>query len=49
MRYSFVNLAEVSGGGGTIAWVDEGKALMVGSISAGADPGLACCGRGGRR
>jgi len=47
VRYPFVDLAEVSGGGGTIAWVDEGNALMVGPISAGADPGPACYGRGG--
>lgn len=47
VRYPFVDLAEISGGGGTIAWVDQGKALMVGSVSAGADPGPACYGKGG--
>lgn len=47
VRYPFVDLAEVSCGGGTIAWIDEADALMVGPVSAGADPGPACYGRGG--
>ncbi len=47
VRYPFVDLAEISGGGGTIAWVDQGNALMVGPISAGADPGPACYRKGG--
>ncbi len=34
-------------GGGSIAWVDEGRKLRVGPQSAGADPGPACYGRGG--
>ena len=38
----------VSAGGGSIATVDEGGALKVGPRSAGADPGPACYGRGGR-
>lgn len=48
VRYPFIDLAECSAGGGTIAWVDEGKALHVGPVSAGARPGPACYGRGGR-
>ena len=48
VRFPYIDLAEVSAGGGTIAWVDEGGALRVGPISAGADPGPACYGRGGR-
>jgi N-methylhydantoinase A len=48
VRYPFIDLAEISGGGGTIAWVDKGNALMVGPVSAGADPGPACYGKGGR-
>ncbi|MFN2528298.1 MAG: hydantoinase/oxoprolinase family protein [Candidatus Baltobacteraceae bacterium] len=44
VRFPFVDLAEVSAGGGTIAWVDDGGALRVGPISAGADPGPACYG-----
>ncbi len=49
VRFPFIDLAEVSAGGGTIAWVDEGGALRVGPLSAGADPGPACYGKGGRR
>jgi N-methylhydantoinase A len=47
VRYPYIDLAEVSAGGGTIAWVDAGGALRVGPMSAGADPGPACYGRGG--
>ncbi len=47
VRFPFVDLAEVSAGGGTIIWRDEVGALRVGPISAGADPGPACYGRGG--
>ncbi len=38
----------VGAGGGSIAWRDSGGALRVGPRSAGADPGPACYGRGGR-
>lgn len=48
VRSPFIDLAEVSAGGGTIAWV-EGTALRCGPLSAGADPGPACYGRGGDR
>lgn len=47
VRCPFVDLAEVSGGGGTIARIDEAGVLMVGPLSAGADPGPACYGKGG--
>jgi N-methylhydantoinase A len=49
IRFPFVDLAEVSAGGGSIIWRDEAGALRVGPISAGADPGPACYGRGGVR
>ncbi len=49
VRHPFIDLAECSAGGGTIAWVDEGKALQVGPISAGAEPGPACYGKGGKQ
>jgi len=39
----------VGAGGGSIAWRDPGGALRVGPQSAGADPGPACYGRGGRQ
>jgi N-methylhydantoinase A len=38
----------IGAGGGSIAWLDPGGALRVGPESAGADPGPACYGRGGR-
>ena len=46
VRFPFVDLAEVSAGGGTIARLDEVGVLRVGPISAGADPGPACYGTG---
>lgn len=48
VRFPFIDLAEVSSGGGTIAWVEGVGALRVGPISAGADPGPACYGKGGK-
>src|SRR6516225_2965906 len=47
IRVPVIDLAEVSGGGGSIAWVDPGGALKVGPRSAGAEPGPAAYGRGG--
>jgi N-methylhydantoinase A len=49
IRVPVVDLAEVSSGGGSIAWVDPGGALKVGPHSAGAMPGPAAYGRGGTR
>jgi len=48
VRFPFIDLAECSAGGGTIAHVDEGGALMVGPTSVGAHPGPACYGQGGK-
>ena len=42
-----VDVAEVGVGGGSMAWLDEGKAIRVGPQSAGAKPGPACYGLGG--
>lgn len=47
VRYSFIDLSEVSAGGGTIAWIDEGGALKVGPKSAGAEPGPVAYNKGG--
>jgi N-methylhydantoinase A len=47
VRGSFIDLAEVSAGGGTVAWVDEGGALAAGPRSAGSSPGPACYAMGG--
>lgn len=41
-----IPLASVGTGGGSLAWKDTGGALRVGPISAGADPGPACYGKG---
>ena len=48
VRFPFVDLAEVSAGGGTIAWIDAAGTLRAGPLSAGADPGPACYGSGDR-
>lgn len=42
-----LEIETIGAGGGSIAWVDEGGALQVGPLSAGADPGPACFGIGG--
>ncbi len=47
IRVPVIDLAEVSAGGGSIAWVDAGGSLRVGPHSAGADPGPAGYGAGG--
>lgn len=47
VRFPFIDLSEVSGGGGTIAWRDRGGALRVGPHSAESEPGPACYGKGG--
>jgi N-methylhydantoinase A len=44
-----LDMTTISAGGGSIAWVDGGGFLNVGPQSAGADPGPACYGRGGKR
>jgi N-methylhydantoinase A len=47
VRTPVIDIIEVSAGGGSIAWVDDGGSLRVGPKSAGADPGPVCYGRGG--
>src|SRR3989441_9154525 len=49
VRQPFIDLAEVSAGGGTIASIDETGGLKVGPESAGADPGPAAYGKAGRQ
>jgi N-methylhydantoinase A len=46
MQLPVVDIVEVGTGGGSIAWCDDGGGLHVGPVSAGADPGPACYGRG---
>src|SRR2546427_1440593 len=48
VRFPVVDLVEVGIGGGSIAWVGEARVLHVGPQSAGASPGSACYGKGGR-
>lgn len=48
IQIPLVDVFEVGTGGGSIAEVDLGGALRVGPRSAGAEPGPACYGRGGR-
>ncbi len=48
VRSPTIDLAEIGAGGGSLAWIDQGGALRVGPQSAGADPGPACYGRGGK-
>src|SRR5215475_10268873 len=49
IRVPVIDLAEVSAGGGSIAWVDRAGGLRVGPKSAGADPGPVCYARGGSK
>lgn len=44
-----LDIVTVGGGGGSIAWIDDGGMLRVGPQSAGADPGPACYGFGGNQ
>jgi N-methylhydantoinase A len=48
IQLPMVDVHTVGAGGGSIGWRDPGGALRVGPRSAGADPGPACYGRGGR-
>ena len=48
VRVPVIDVHTVGAGGGSLARVDAGGALRVGPESAGADPGPACYGRGGR-
>ncbi|HAM60004.1 MAG TPA: 5-oxoprolinase [Candidatus Rokubacteria bacterium] len=43
-----LDIVSLGAGGGSIAWVDAGGILQVGPRSAGAEPGPACYGKGGR-
>src|SRR5262249_11530301 len=48
IRTPVLDIVSVGAGGGSIAWVDDGGMLRVGPQSAGADPGPACYGKGGK-
>jgi N-methylhydantoinase A/oxoprolinase/acetone carboxylase beta subunit len=47
VRFPALGIHTIGAGGGSIAHLDPGGALLVGPQSAGADPGPACYGRGG--
>ena len=47
IRSTVLDIVEIGAGGGSIAFVDAGGVLKVGSQSAGAEPGPACYRRGG--
>ncbi|HEX2192879.1 MAG TPA: hydantoinase/oxoprolinase family protein [Acidimicrobiales bacterium] len=49
IRLPALDIHTIGAGGGSIAAIDSGGALVVGPESAGADPGPACYGRGGSR
>jgi N-methylhydantoinase A/oxoprolinase/acetone carboxylase beta subunit len=48
VRFPSLDVLTIGAGGGSIARIDAGGALVVGPESAGADPGPACYGRGGQ-
>ena len=48
VRVSSLDIHTIGAGGGSVAWVDPGGLLKVGPQSAGADPGPALYGRGGK-
>ncbi len=47
IKVPVVDIVEIGAGGGSIAWIDPGRALRVGPRSAGAVPGPACYDHGG--
>lgn len=47
IRVPAIDVAEIGAGGGSIAWIDAGRALRIGPKSAGAEPGPVCYDRGG--
>ena len=49
IRLPSIDIHTIGAGGGSIARIDPGGALVVGPESAGAEPGPACYGRGGTR
>jgi N-methylhydantoinase A/oxoprolinase/acetone carboxylase beta subunit len=48
VRIPMVDCNTIGAGGGSIAWLDAAGGLRVGPVSAGAEPGPACYGQGGK-
>ena len=49
IRLPMVDIHTVGAGGGSDAWFDKDGLMKVGPLSAGAEPGPACYGRGGKK
>ncbi len=49
LKLPVLDIAEVGAGGGSLVWIDKGGSLKVGPHSAGASPGPACYGLGGKQ
>ncbi len=49
LKVPMIDMETVGAGGGSIGWIDEGGLLKVGPKSAGAVPGPACYGKGGKQ
>lgn len=49
VRLPMVEMRTIGAGGGSIAWIDAGNRLRIGPQSAGAVPGPACYGKGGKQ
>jgi len=47
LRVPSIDIAEVSSGGGSIAWIDKAESIQIGPKSSGANPGPACYDKGG--
>ncbi len=48
VRFPFIDLSEVSSGGGTVIWKDKTGALNIGPMSAGSEPGPVAYNNGGK-
>ncbi|MGI9621334.1 MAG: hydantoinase/oxoprolinase family protein [Acidimicrobiales bacterium] len=49
IRTPMIEISTIGAGGGSIAWVDNGRLLRIGPESAGSNPGPACYARGNDR
>ncbi|HLQ97561.1 MAG TPA: hydantoinase/oxoprolinase family protein [Candidatus Dormibacteraeota bacterium] len=49
LKVPMIDMETVGAGGGSIGWIDDGNLLKVGPKSAGAVPGPACYGNGGKQ
>ena len=49
IQVPMIDVRTIGAGGGSIAWIDKGGLLQVGPQSAGAIPGPACYGQGGKQ